>query len=575
MRKKIKYNLGGIPLGAPASLNPLGPNQVTSSAYGMLNKSLQPTMDMQPFIDANTPAGTGTIGGSGMGMANLANMGLGSLEQELALPQNEFDQAQQTITKVKKAGNIIKRGRDAVQHARNVKKAADVASAAGGDVGSLLGNLGAQGVGEAAKQTAKTGVNQLIANAGASKFGTFLSSGAGAAASAGAGILGKAIQEIDKKDGNYSTAGAMGGGALQGAAIGSALGPIGAVAGAAIGAGVGALQKKKFEQAEISKQETAKTDAAIKQAKNQLQGRALLQTFPVEGIKEQVYAHGGEHNPVPGEKMVIADPVAEKPFQMRLETEQEANMTSDQRKKRSDRIGKDYKHLYDAFSESEIAEYDKYFNKNYPNVHLSIYSFTDRHNQFKRDPLPELMQSKGLPESSRPELVTNLAQNQVPRVVGQDEYYIDPMRARSAAGFRGGHQDGKYAMGVRRTFENPDGTRFTNTEPYDTEHRDINRINALDRNRFRTSASFKYGGHTNNPDYLAEGGEMIQHAPGDLPKTDFNGSVTPVTKTIARINGDKHIAASGGVGMEGEKPARIYSDQLEVPAELIKQLSKL
>jgi len=390
MRKKIKYNLGGIPPGGPVRTNwtpspnatldfmsgmgMVQPGPVTSGTYGMFSKELQP-LGSSP-LDAMNQVNSfnlGQAGGPGSGMGGI-HQGLGVLEQQLAMPENEFDQLQDTITKAKKAGNMIARGRDAVQHARNVKKAADVASAAGGDVTNLLGNLGAMGSGEVAKQGAKTGVGQFIANAGASKFGTFLSSGAGAAASAGAGILGKAIQEIDKKDGKFSRAGAMGGGALQGAAIGSALGPVGTVAGAAIGAGIGELQRAKFEQNAISEELSEKYADAKLNAKNKLASKAILKTFPVEGIKEQVYA---------------------------------------------------------------------------------------------------------------------------------------------------------------------------------------------------------LGGYTNNPDYLAEGGEMIQHAPGDLPKTDNNGSVTPVTNTIARINGDKHIAASGGVGMEGKESARIYSDQLTVPKELIKQLSKL
>lgn len=422
MRKKIKMNLGGIPpnvgnlfniasylqgqkslpgsgegldmltgpdnavfsqapLGAPSGLTPLGPSPVVSSAYNVTSPQLQApsnvpqqTLNQIGPLDELNPFGKQRFFPGSFEADQMMMQGLNFADQKMAMPQNEFDQAQEVITKAKKAGNVIKRGRDAVQHARNVKKAADVASAAGGDVGSLLSNLGSQGAGAVAKEGAKSGVGQLIANAGASKFGTFLSSGAGAAASAGVGILGKAIQELDKKDGNYSRAGAMGGGALQGAAIGSALGPIGTVAGAAIGAGIGAMQRKKFEQNAINEELTKKTDTAVAEAKNRLAGRSILKSFPVEGIKEQVYA---------------------------------------------------------------------------------------------------------------------------------------------------------------------------------------------------------YGGHTNDPDYLAEGGEMIQHAPGDLPKTDNNGSVTPVTKTIARINGDKHIAASGGVGMEGKEPARIYSDQLTVPKELVKQLSRL
>jgi len=381
MRKKIKYNFGGIPPGGPvrtdwtpspnASLDFMRgmgmilPEPVTSGTYGMLSKQLQPlgSSPMDALNQVNS-FNLGQAGSPGSGMGAL-HQGLGFLDQQLNMPENEFDQAQDVLTKAKKAGNAIARGRDAIRHARNVKKAADVAKASQ-DVGGLLNNLGSMGGQEVGKAAAK--------EAGKSAFGSFLASGAGAVTSAGVGILGKAIQEIDKKDGKFSKAGAMGGGALQGAAIGSALGPIGTVAGAAIGAGIGELQRAKFEQNAISEELTEKYEEAKLNAKNKLASKAILNTFPVEGIKEQVYAHGG---------------------------------------------------------------------------------------------------------------------------------------------------------------------------------------------------------HTNDPDYLAEGGEMIQHAPGDLPKTDNNGSVTPVTKTIARINGDKHIAASGGVGMEGKKPARIYSDQLTVPKDLIKQLSKL
>lgn len=343
------------------------------SGPGGINLSAVAGLGITPPQDQSNPFGNQKFFPGSFEADQMMMTGVNFADQQLALPENEFDQAQKTVTQAKKAANLFARGRDAVQHVRNVKKAADIAKASS-DVGSLLGNLSAQGAGEVAKQGAKSGVGQLIANAGASKFGTFLSSGAGAAASAGVGILGKAIQELDKKDGNFSTAGAMGGGALQGAAIGSALGPIGTVAGAAIGAGVGAMQKSKFEHNAKMEELTQKTEETKEAAANRLAGRAILNAFPVEGIKDQVYAHGG---------------------------------------------------------------------------------------------------------------------------------------------------------------------------------------------------------HTNNPDYLAEGGEMIQHAPGDLPKTDNNGSVTPVTKTIARINGDKHTAPSGGVGMEGEESARIYSDQLHVPADLVAQLSKL
>ena len=265
---------------------------------------------------------------------------------------NEFDQIRSVVNKIDPA---IKFGKQAVETARGIKNAKAIAESSAG-VGDLLGTLGSGTTSAAPKG-----------------FADFLSSGAGGAATAGVGLLGKVIQEVDKKDGNYSNAGAMGGGALQGAALGSALGPAGTVVGGAVGAGIGLLQKNKYEANARAQKLTEEYNEIKKDTRRKLEGRQILNTFPVEGIKDQIYKYGG------------------------------------------------------------------------------------------------------------------MAQ----------------------------------------------------------------------------------------PDYLAEGGEMIQHAPGDLPRTNQNGAVTPITQTIARITGDKHSAPSGGVGMAGEKPARIYSDQLHVPEDLMNQLSKL
>ena len=540
MRKKIKYNLGGIPPGGPVRTNwtpspnatldfmsgmgMVQPGPVTSGTYGMFSKELQP-LGSSP-LDAMNQVNSfnlGQAGGPGSGMGGI-HQGLGVLEQQLAMPENEFDQLQDTITKAKKAGNMIARGRDAVQHARNVKKAADVASAAGGDVTNLLGNLGAMGSGEVAKQGAKTGVGQFIANAGASKFGTFLSSGAGAAASAGAGILGKAIQEIDKKDGKFSRAGAMGGGALQGAAIGSALGPVGTVAGAAIGAGIGELQRAKFEQNAISEELSEKYADAKLNAKNKLASKAILKTFPVEGIKEQVYALGGntdstkinEGTVTPEKAMSYKNPQFRQWEPSRLDLLREAfhehNMKDDGT----------FENAVEFVDPTGISSWDDAYRASQSDVQGLDQSL----DMIGAIPLVSKM-GRGVKVArmgNRPVQMTDMAQH----------YYAPVKRAMDK----------------------------------------VNRSDAVE-DELNILNGYAYGGHTNNPDYLAEGGEMIQHAPGDLPKTDNNGSVTPVTNTIARINGDKHIAASGGVGMEGKESARIYSDQLTVPKELIKQLSKL
>lgn len=75
--------------------------------------------------------------------------------------------------------------------------------------------------------------------------------------------------------------------------------------------------------------------------------------------------------------------------------------------------------------------------------------------------------------------------------------------------------------------------------------------------------------------YKAEGGEVVEHAPGDLPQTDIQSSLTRLSATTARINGDSHEARSGGVAMQQTSPARILSDRLPVSPTLLKKLKSL
>lgn len=563
MRKKIKYNLGG-PVKTGWSPSPdqsldfmsgigmIQPGPVVSSAYNVMAPQLQGLSNVpQQTIDSLTPV-TGSGPGSGMGALNF---GMRQLEQQLAMPDNEFDQAQTTITKAKKAGNLIARGRDAVQHARNVKKAADVAKASQ-DVSGLLGNLGSMS-GQAASTAAK--------EAGKSAFGSFLASGAGAAASAGAGILGKAIQELDKKDGNFSTAGAMGGGALQGAAIGSALGPIGTVAGAAIGAGVGAMQKSKFEHNAEMEELTKKTEEAKEAAQSRLAGRAILNSFPVEGIKEQVYALGGEHDPPVAKQATVpgSNTYAELYAQLNPEyAAQFANLPPS-----NDRLT--------SYTDAELQAFENRVmqERGAAATEQVIQNVADFHRENPLDAVGlELAILGQVPIIGEPADIVNAS---ISGVRSLYNYAVgDTAKAKEQAALAGLSASAAIpfvgnATGATRLAHSAHGLAHS---AHNIE-RGVIAAKGLKAGNYASKKAL--GGYTNDPDYLAEGGEMIQHAPGDLPKTDNNGSVTPVTKTIARINGDKHTAPSGGVGMEGEESARIYSDQLHVPADLVAQLSKL
>ena len=85
-------------------------------------------------------------------------------------------------------------------------------------------------------------------------------------------------------------------------------------------------------------------------------------------------------------------------------------------------------------------------------------------------------------------------------------------------------------------------------------------------------APYGYGGNTDKFDYVAEGGEVIVHKPGDVPDTDQNGYLTSLGPNVKMINGDKHSAPSGGVKMGQDESAFIYSDKLKLPKEMQKKI---
>lgn len=832
MRKKIKkYNLGGMPggippnimqllqfaqgqsgssgsglgginalnsaqapspLGAPGMMNSLMPGTVSSGTYGTLDKGLQglsnaPANMLQNVASFNQ--GQSGASGSGMGGVQAVNM----LNNELDLETNEFDQLNQTVTKAKKAGNIIGQGRQAIQTARGIKEAGNLAANAGGDVANLLGGLGQVGTKGGGKMAAK------LAAMNSGKAAGFMASGAGAAAGAGLGVIGKLIQEKDKKDGNYSTLGAMGGGAMQGASIGMMFGPVGAIAGGAIGAGIGALQKKKFEEQARAEELRKKKEEDLDRSNRQAAGRALLKTFPVQGIQEQIYALGGETGDVePPIGPPVEPPVAiagAMPTALELAAANQMNRMTDPRTREimtehhplaAEFIDNDLMNInkrtwlksqneknptdrpawssatvsnlmtqaYPGFKESMAhAGYmqDIIYGKNKanfkakrtsglkdypdgtvitvgrgpnkgknfgqlkrtvkdydPNVAMPTHgavitgSYTDKDgnvmyqvqggNEGFRLPDgsvgPEGTETLGLKNMSAQDIQKHFPMallppkkahggftnptaapptiNIDPRMLNLNETLSEkvsnmaPSNDRLISYTNQEMQNNENRALAKQSQEsvNQNISNFANfhkEKPLDAigmdlavmgqvpilgevadltnaglsygragynylagdtakakEQTALGTLSAASAIPFLGNATgaarlahgahklahgahniekgvigakaakaanyeskYRMGGYTSNPEYLAEGGEIIQHAPGDLPATDNNGTVTPITDTIAKINGDKHIAQSGGVGMEGEEPARIYSDQLKVPADLVKQLSKL
>lgn len=80
---------------------------------------------------------------------------------------------------------------------------------------------------------------------------------------------------------------------------------------------------------------------------------------------------------------------------------------------------------------------------------------------------------------------------------------------------------------------------------------------------------------TQSADYLAEGGEIIQHATNDRPDTDQNGEAKQINSNTSKFVGDSHDAPSQGIGVANDQEARIYSKRLYAPKDLVAKLNKL
>lgn len=86
-----------------------------------------------------------------------------------------------------------------------------------------------------------------------------------------------------------------------------------------------------------------------------------------------------------------------------------------------------------------------------------------------------------------------------------------------------------------------------------------------------------YGGKvpTKDAKYLAEDQEVIQHAENDMPDTDQNGKAVRLNSTTSKFVGDTHEDPSNGIGANNDSNARIFSNRLYVPKDMLKQLKNL
>jgi len=80
---------------------------------------------------------------------------------------------------------------------------------------------------------------------------------------------------------------------------------------------------------------------------------------------------------------------------------------------------------------------------------------------------------------------------------------------------------------------------------------------------------------TQSAEYLAEGGEVIQHAPNDVPDTDQNGDIKQLNSNTSKFEGDSHNDPSQGIGASNDNQARVFSNRLYVKKDMLKKLKSL
>lgn len=406
-------------------------------------------------------------------------------------------------------------------------------------------------------------------------------------------------RQEDMADGNLSVGGALGSGALKGASMGAAFGPWGALAGGVIGAGASLLNRdqinKQMEaEAEAKRVAEERRQFELDQAEKAATD-AILENYPVKGVAQPRFALGGDTDP---NKPDAAKSEAERHLFVELPLNARRVFgNDDMRQALRSMTDEERQKLY-----GEIKKMDGMFEEEgglatFANMDLSWAKPIRKRLGVSKNQIVDAAVETGAlkPAFSGPvkaaawlmdfdkggptkEAVAdpNLApdhRNDVPSMY--DLGYSGPVTMRpdmlfSAAGgvkaAQAVYNAGKLGLGQLLQ---------KGMTAQQLRRRAMGEV--LGREAALTGAeiaAFGMGG-TSAPQYMAEGGEMIQHQSNDVPKTDKNGNLNRMTATEAEIKGDKHSAKSGGVGMSDNKGARIYSDQLTADKELVAKLMKL
>jgi len=397
----------------------------------------------------------------------------------------------------------------------------------------------------------------------------------------------------DMRDGELSKGGALGSGALKGASMGAALGPWGAAAGAVIGGAVGLMNRH-----DINKQMEAEAEAkrlADEQQKFMLEQQekaatdAILENYPVKGVAQPRFAMGGDTDPKKKKNTIWDAPLNAKRLAMHDKVlpaltklnEDEITMMIDKSIEMDNMFkGLSGKEKLAAFKEMDMSWIKPLREK----TGLSKSEIIDAAGesgalkQWAVGPVKlasTFMDFKhGGPTGPEAKADPKLAPSNLSPSMQLYGFEDGPVTMRpdmllnAAAGVKG-------AQAIYNASKLGWGQLLQKgLTPTQMKARAMGKTAATEVG-FQLGESMLAMGGSTAPQYRAEGGEMIQHQANDVPRTDNNGDLNRMTATEAEITGDKHSAASGGVGMSDKKGARIYSDQLTVDKDLVAKLNKL
>ena len=322
---------------------------------------------------------------------------------------------------------------------------------------------------------------------------------------------GNFIQTEDMADGNYSKGGAFGQGALKGASMGAALGPWGALAGAAIGGAVGLIKRDGIQD-----QLDAEAEAKRKAEEERERQLDLAKQQANDAVLAQfpVKGTGTPRYALGGDTLTVpqGDPKL--------------------KGKGTKADGSKY-NLFDLPAEAM-------------KMALGNDEIMAGIQKLNEEELTALIGASRQTKDQFMELDGNTAK--LKEFKNMDLSWIKPLREKTGLS-KGAIIDAAVNSGL------------------------IKKGLATPVKAAAAFKNFKLGGSTLGPNYEVEGGEMIQHKPGDTPKTYGQGGMSRVASTEVEVKGPKH--SNGGVDASDNKGARVYSDKLTVDADLISKLSNL